>query len=106
MRMRILSFAVMAAIAALPAAAQATEQMHQIQSRQDRQARGLSCDNSNDNGRQFRHCEMREQQTGFAGRLSVDAGMNGGVTVKGWDQSGVLVRAKIEGWADDESTAK
>lgn len=49
---------------------------------------------------------MREQSTGFAGRLTVDGGTNGGVSIKGWDQGGVLVRAKVEGWADDEMTAK
>ena len=87
------TLAIITAIAALPALAQRNQE------------RSLSC-NDNDHGRQIRHCEMREQQTGFAGRLSVDSGMNGGVSVKGWDQSGVLVRAKLEAWADDEMTAK
>src|SRR5581483_8685894 len=51
-------------------------------------------------------CEMREQNAGFAGRLTVDGGTNGGISVKGWDQSGVLVRAKVEANADDEATAQ
>jgi DUF4097 and DUF4098 domain-containing protein YvlB len=89
------AFAVTAIIiAALPALAQRNQE------------RGMSCNDNNNNGRQFRHCEMREQSTGFPGRLSVDAGTNGGVTVKGWDQAGMLVRSKVEGWADDEGTAR
>ncbi len=81
------------AIAALPALAQKD---------------GLSCNDRNrtGNNRQVHHCEMREESAGFAGRLSVDAGTNGGVSVHGWDQSGVKVRAKVEAWADDEGTAK
>ncbi len=100
--MRLWMFAVIAIAAAVPAAAQ----MHQI-SPQRQQQRSFGCDDRNHNGNaEFRFCEVREQSTGFPGRLSVDAGMNGGVSVKGWDQSGVMVRAKVEGWADDESTAR
>lgn len=97
--MKLSTFAMIAAIAAVPALAQ----RNQIQPRQER---SLGCNDRNNNGREFRFCEMREQNTGFAGRLTVDGGMNGGVSVKGWDQSGVLVRSRIEGWADDESTAR
>jgi DUF4097 and DUF4098 domain-containing protein YvlB len=69
----------------------------------------LACnDRNNNNGRnsQVSHCEMREQTVGFAGRLSIDGGANGGVSVKGWDQAGVLVRAKVEGYGPDEVTAQ
>lgn len=52
-----------------------------------------------------RHCEMREQTVLAVGRLSVDASRNGGVTVKGWLQNYVLVRARIEASADNESAA-
>jgi len=85
-------------IAALPA----LSQINQAQRNQDR---GMTC-NDNNNGRQIRHCEIREQSTGFPGRLTVDAGVNGGVSVKGWDQAGMLVRSKVEAWAADENTAK
>ncbi|MBZ5602166.1 MAG: DUF4097 domain-containing protein [Acidobacteriia bacterium] len=90
------ALAVVMVIAALPLAAQ----------RNPGQERALACDSNNNSGRQFRHCEMREQSTGFAGRLTVDAGINGGVSVKGWDQAGVLVRAKVEANADDQATAQ
>jgi DUF4097 and DUF4098 domain-containing protein YvlB len=49
---------------------------------------------------------MREQSIGFSGRLTVDGGMNGGVTVKGWDRADVMIRAKVEGAAEDDLAAK
>jgi len=70
----------------------------------------LACNdrNNNNNGRnkQVSHCEMREQTVGFAGRLSIDGGGNGGVSVHGWDQPGVLVRSRVEGYGPDEATAQ
>jgi DUF4097 and DUF4098 domain-containing protein YvlB len=67
----------------------------------------LSCDSRSFNqNRLVTHCEMREQTIGFSGRLSVDSGINGGVTVKGWDRADTLVRAKVEGAAEDELAAK
>ena len=82
-------------LAALPAAAQLRGQ-----------EKSMSCDNRGYNrNNMVTHCEIREQTVGFAGRLAVDAGVNGGVTVKGWDNAGVLVRAKVEGSAPDEASA-
>ena len=72
-----------------------------------REERSLSCDRESSNrNRLVTHCEMREQTVAFAGRLSVDPGMNGGVSIKGWDQPNVLIRSKVEASAVDESTAK
>src|SRR5258708_38068848 len=71
------------------------------------QEKSLSCsDRSNDRNKMVTHCEMREQTLGFAGRLSVDPGTNGGVSVKGWDRADVLVRAKVEASAEDALGAK
>ncbi len=87
--MRIIALAVF--IAALPSSAQ---------------QKSLSCDSSNNNNsRMVSHCEMREQTIGFAGRLSIDGGANGGVSVKGWDSGSVLVRAKVEASAEDQASA-
>src|ERR1041385_1519816 len=91
MRASLVIFAM--SLAAMPAAAQrgrlGTE-------------RQLSCDDRGFNqNRLVTHCEMREQTVGFAGRLSIDAGTNGGVTVKGADRADVLVRAKVEAAAED-----
>jgi hypothetical protein len=92
MRLFVMMLAI--AAAAVPAAAQPGQQ------------RSLSCNDRNNNSRTVSHCEMREQNVGFAGRLTVDGGMNGGVTIKGWDNGGVLVRARVEAQGEDEATAR
>lgn len=54
-----------------------------------------------------RHCEVREVTLPRpTGRLSVDGRLNGGVAVRGWDRSEVLVRAKIQTWAESEAEAR
>ncbi len=71
------------------------------------QTKSLTCDDhNNNNDRQVRSCEMREQNIAYGGRLSVDAGTNGGVSVKGWDSPSVLVRSQVSAWAADDNTAK
>jgi DUF4097 and DUF4098 domain-containing protein YvlB len=71
------------------------------------QNKSLSCDdNNNRNDRSVRSCEVREQTIAYGGRLTIDGGTNGGVSVKGWDNSSVLVRSKVEAWAGDDSSAK
>jgi hypothetical protein len=89
--MRIALIATGVLIAALPAAAQ---------------QKSLNCDDRNSNNKQVTHCEMREQTVAYAGRLNVDAGVNGGVSVKGWDGGSVLVRAKVEASGDDDAAAR
>ena len=71
------------------------------------QDKSLSCDGrNNNNNKQVTHCEMREQTVAYSGRLAVDAGINGGVSVKGWDGGSVLVRAKVEASGDDDAAAR
>jgi DUF4097 and DUF4098 domain-containing protein YvlB len=71
------------------------------------QTKSLSCDNNNNrNDRLVSSCEMREQTIAYGGRLTVDGGVNGGVSVKGWDNAQVLVRSKVETSAPDEASAK
>lgn len=64
----------------------------------------LSCDNGN-NGDLERHCEMREQTVGAMGPLTVDAGENGGVTIKGSFRSDILVRSRVEAQAENAGAA-
>src|SRR5712691_2102211 len=91
---------------ALVAAMPMVGQMRQIQPRESG-SQQLGCDSRSFNqNRLVTHCEMREQTIGFSGRLTVDGGMNGGVTVKGWDRADVMVRAKVEGAAEDDLAAK
>jgi hypothetical protein len=67
----------------------------------------LNCDEHGySNRNQVTHCEMREQTVPFAGRLSVDGGVNGGVSVKGWDNGNVLVRARVEASGTDDAAAR
>lgn len=42
------------------------------------------------------YCEVRELTLAPDGRLSVDAGENGGIGVEAWDRDEVLVRARVE----------
>jgi hypothetical protein len=65
----------------------------------------LSCENGGSGGDRARHCEVREQTLPAVGRIDVDASPNGGVTVKGWLQGGVMVRARVEAYGDTQSEA-
>ncbi|HEU4767123.1 MAG TPA: hypothetical protein VFS77_07100 [Pyrinomonadaceae bacterium] len=58
----------------------------------------LSCRQDNwNNDRLVGHCEMREQTLApSGGTIVVDGRQNGGVSVKGWDQNQVLVRARVQ----------
>src|ERR1044072_3535048 len=66
----------------------------------------LNCNNNNYGGKSQRFCEVREQTTAGVGRLTVDPGMNGGVTVRGWLRNDVLVRSAVEAWAPTADEAR
>jgi len=51
------------------------------------------------------NCEIREQTIPAGGALSIDGRQNGGVSVKGWDQNQVLVRARVQAGAPTEAEA-
>jgi hypothetical protein len=51
------------------------------------------------------HCEVRESRVAAQRSLVIEPGENGGVSVEGWNESGMLVRAKIQAWAPSESEA-
>ena len=72
---------------------------------QDNSEKQMTCQNGGYDSERARHCEMREQTLASIGRLNVDAGRNGGVTVKGWRRSDVLVRARVEASGDTEAAA-
>lgn len=65
----------------------------------------MTCENGNSGGDRARHCEIREQTVPGVGRLGVDASQNGGVTVRGWTRSDVLVRSRVESSADTQIAA-
>ena len=64
----------------------------------------LTCQNGFHDGQRARHCEIREQAVSSIGRLALESD-NGSVTVKGWLQSGVLVRARVDASAENEGAA-
>ncbi len=59
---------------------------------------------SNDDKVTFR--EVREMTVRSTGLLDVNAGRNGGISVKGEDRSDILVRACVRTWGDTEAAAK
>lgn len=70
------------------------------------QTKSLACDSNNNHNNQASACEMREQTIAYGGKLNVDGGTNGGVSIKGWDSSSVLIRSKVDTWGADDATAK
>src|ERR1700722_9381247 len=71
----------------------------------DNQTKEMTCD-TRGSGSQARSCEIREQSVAAIGVLNVDAGQNGGATVKGWSRNEVLVRTRVEGWAGTDADAR
>ena len=71
------------------------------------QDRTLSCDEEGTHGRdRGQYCEMREVTVPAAGRLDIDGGSNGGVSVKGSNRSDVLVRSKVQAYDDDPAESR
>jgi hypothetical protein len=64
----------------------------------------LSCSDSNRD--RPRVCEVHESRLGPSGTLELEPGHNGGITVKGWSQNSVLVRARLEAWAENDAEAR
>ena len=65
----------------------------------------LDCNNGGDNGRS-RFCEMREQTVASTGTISVDGSQNGGISLKGWDRTDVMVRARVESYGPSDAEAQ
>jgi DUF4097 and DUF4098 domain-containing protein YvlB len=59
-----------------------------------------------DGGRFQNHCELREQTVAAGGPITVDAGRNGGISVKGSDRGDILVRARVNTAALSQSDAE
>ena len=72
---------------------------------QDNTERQLSCNNGGNDNNRARHCEMREQNYATVGRLNVDEVHNDAVSVKGALRGDVLVRSRVESYAETQSTA-
>lgn len=62
-------------------------------------------DSWGDGDRLENHCEIREQTLTAGGTVTVDAGQNGGIFVKGSDRNDILVRSRIQSAATSRSKA-
>ncbi|HEX6718961.1 MAG TPA: hypothetical protein VF088_17770 [Pyrinomonadaceae bacterium] len=73
-----------------------------------RDNKSLTCrDNSYYNDRLVGNCEIREQTLAPTGApISIDGRQNGGVSVKGWDQNQILVRARVQTGAPTAAEAE
>jgi DUF4097 and DUF4098 domain-containing protein YvlB len=65
----------------------------------------MTCNDDWSNDRMARHCDIREQTIQSSGTVTVDARKNGGVSVKGWDRSDVLVRSRVQAMAGTQAEA-
>lgn len=66
----------------------------------------MTCDDRWHDNDRISHCEINEVSLAAVKSLGVDGGMNGGVTVKGWDRDNILVRARVETMAESDGAAK
>ncbi|MEQ1604250.1 MAG: DUF4097 family beta strand repeat-containing protein [Pyrinomonadaceae bacterium] len=65
------------------------------------------CENNNwSNGDRVSASDLREMTVASTGTVNVDAGQNGGISVKGEDRGDVLVRACVQAWGTSEDAAK
>jgi hypothetical protein len=65
------------------------------------------CDESRHGDRdRVRYCEVREQTLPAREALSLDGRANGGITVRAWDQNEILIRAKVQTYADSDGEAR
>lgn len=68
----------------------------------------LNCDASrHGDNRRANFCEMREQTVSAAGGpITVDSRPNGGISIKGWDRTDVLVRSQVRTSAATDAEAR
>lgn len=52
------------------------------------------------------HCEVRQETLAGGNPLDVDASPNGGIRVRGWDRSDVVLRARVVGYGDTDEEAR
>ncbi len=74
----------------------------------DNREQTLACEGQKQwNNRLVNHCEIKEQTLpASGGKVTIDPGTNGGLTVKGWTRTDVLVRARIDTAAPSDVEAK
>jgi hypothetical protein len=59
------------------------------------------------NDRLVSNCEIREQTLALSGgAIAIDGRQNGGISIKGWDQNQILVRARVQAAAPSAAEAQ
>ncbi|HZP48794.1 MAG TPA: DUF4097 family beta strand repeat-containing protein [Vicinamibacterales bacterium] len=58
------------------------------------------------NGDHATVCDVRESTIGAAGPIEIDAGRNGGISVRGWDRGDALVRARVVAYGATTADAR
>jgi hypothetical protein len=64
------------------------------------------CANAGHDGDDASYCEVREATIGAGGTIAIDAGRNGGISVRGWDRGDAFVRARIVAHAATQDQAR
>src|SRR5712664_3775928 len=75
------------------------------QARAQEAERAMNCDENWQSNR-VSHCEINETTLATLPRLSVDGGVNGGLTVKGWQKNEILVRARVQTAAESDGRSR
>jgi hypothetical protein len=70
------------------------------------QEKTMTCDDDSRWSERGHYCEIREVTVPAGGRLDVDGGVNGGISIKGANRSDILVRSKVQAYADDQSDSR
>ncbi len=65
------------------------------------QEKTMSCDDDSRSSERGHYCEVREVTVPAGGRLDVDGGVNGGISIKGSNRNDILVRSKVQAYQDD-----
>jgi DUF4097 and DUF4098 domain-containing protein YvlB len=67
---------------------------------------GDGCNAGWDDSSRASYCEVREATIGGSALLDVDAGVNGGIKIIGWDRGDVLVRSIVRGYGETDADAR
>ena len=106
--LKYLATACVAAMIGITAVSVIGQETDKIKAKADKsdKSRGF-CENNNwSDGGRVSVSDLREMTIPPTGTVNVDAGQNGGISVKGEDRGDVLIRACVQAWAPTDEAAK
>lgn len=89
----------------IEALAFAPQEKHKDKESKEFKEKTFGCHDNWNNDRLANHCEIKELRLPPSGTVTVDGRQNGGVSVKGWDQNEILVKARIQTAAPTQAEA-